>query len=765
MKNKKQVIRLLTLILICVIFFFVIVAAFYVVSMHKQDLIEEAKYKGLYSTTKVKDLYDIDLDEMKKKATKIKEEVDAQEFSSEEEFITYFGHDVFGKAENGIGIARYFKGDKEYRSNGLEFTGIEHEMVKKYKNYRSIMCLGVINDHDISLTFVTYLIPLKDTTYADTLVLFFNREAVIPDSHETVLDNPKSELTVVTSNEGEIVSYYENSILPDSDSYLHANILEKLMPIINDDPELQILSQAMKNGRDISYQFKYNGKDYILSLSSILDNSAPIFGVYTIYALENIQSVGTEMTEVLAILIVIVSFLSIGFMVMSYFTKKRIKETIFDENATANLDFANETKFVKTATEILERNPSSKFAVIVANIKHYDYLYEQIGNEAISDGLKAIKTMLDKCMQLEETLGYLGNGRFIMLIHYRDEEMLAERLKDFNFIGQSVYFKGEKNFTTSLYGGIYPTEKKITPNVSKMIELAISAQKANEYEYDYYEFRIYNESIYQSSVLNDYIELNMEKALVNHDYKVFYQPKQNIGTEGIDGAEALVRWYNPEIDDYMVPGIFIPLFESNKFIIQLDHYVFEEVLKFIVDARENNISICPISVNVSRITASQQDFADYYIQLKDKYQVGKNIIMIEFTESFAYEDYFRLRDIITKLHQHGFKCSIDDFGSGFSSYNILKELPMDEIKLDRFFVKTGFSKDRDQMVLKSVIELGKELHMKVTQEGVENIDQFNNLKKLGCHVIQGYLYSKPLTLPDFISFLEKKNVIKKDKDD
>lgn len=117
---------------------------------------------------------------------------------------------------------------------------------------------------------------------------------------------------------------------------------------------------------------------------------------------------------------------------------------------------------------------------------------------------------------------------------------------------------------------------------------------------------------------------------------------------------------------------------------------------------------------------------------------------IEFTESFAFEDYERLRETVSILHKNGFKCSIDDFGSGFSSYNILKELPMDEIKLDRFFIIKGYSDERDLKVLSSVIKLGRELNMKVTQEGVETKDQLMLLKKLGCNVIQGFYYSKPL---------------------
>ena len=243
----------------------------------------------------------------------------------------------------------------------------------------------------------------------------------------------------------------------------------------------------------------------------------------------------------------------------------------------------------------------------------------------------------------------------------------------------------------------------------------------------------------------------MEKALENREFKVFYQPKYNIDSDRPDGCEALVRWYNSERDEYMQPGVFLPLFEANRFIIKLDHYVYERVCEYMVEAVQNGQDLYPVSVNVSRITAFEPDFLNFYVSVKKKYNVADGFIMIEFTESFANEDYDTLREMVSVLHKNGFKCSIDDFGSGYSSYNILKALPMDEIKLDRFFIMKGISQDRDYKVLSSIISLAKSLNMKVTQEGVETGEQ------LSCNVIQGYYYSKPLVQYDYISFLSQKS--------
>ena len=248
-------------------------------------------------------------------------------------------------------------------------------------------------------------------------------------------------------------------------------------------------------------------------------------------------------------------------------------------------------------------------------------------------------------------------------------------------------------------------------------------------------------------------------AVAEEQFYVFYQPKYNIQEKQPDGCEALIRWYNPERDEYMKPDVFLPLFEANGFIVKLDHYVFEQVCLYIEDAVMNGLPLVPVSVNVSRMTAIAGDFIQFYSQTKKKHNIADHFITLEFTESFAYEDYEVLRDTVGLLHQCGFKCSIDDFGSGFSSYNILKELPMDEIKLDRFFIKKGFSHDRDLKVLSSVISLARELRMKVTQEGVETQGELELLKSLGCQVIQGYFYSKPLALVDYTGFLENDKII------
>lgn len=760
MSNKKELIKVISRVLLCMVFFLIITISFGALFMYKDDVESEALFRGKYYTDEMCALYQEGLDNHKRKVQRIQDDVNQQEFTDRQEFLDYFSRVILSSETDGAPkYGRFYIDGVEYKSDGVKYEESENSKITSNVNSHEVMCLGVIgSDRQFSVETIAYIVPLKNNEFADCLILFYIETEIVPEDTDLDLSKfPVSEMSLIASREGEVLSFIEVTN-NQFDLHTHSLIYDKLTTIIGDKDLIDEVTRSVYSGKTQSFPFKLNGGSYILSAATIKNNGLTTFTIITIFSLDNIHSIGSSLTDTVLVLLIIFSLLIIGLLVYSIITRNKIQRIKVDNDTHSVLNIAKEEKFIKTANDILIRNPATTFAIIVADIKHYEYTLEQLGEDNIFDGLKRVKNLLVKSLQLEETIGYLNNGRFVFLIHYRDDEILQERIKHMTLLAGSQAFKGGKGASINIYGGIYSTDRKITPNVGKMIELAISAENATEYPCDFLEFRMYNETIHESVVQNDYIELNMEHALEHKDFKVFFQPKQNIATGLVDGCEALVRWYNPEINDYMQPGVFIPLFESNMFIIKLDHYVFESVCEYINDAIENSMPLCPISVNVSRITASQPDFLRFYINMKDKYNIANNFITIEFTESFAFEDYKSLRDIITSLHQHGFKCSIDDFGSGFSSYNILKELPMDELKLDRFFIKQGFSNERDLMVLSSVIELGKELHMKVVQEGVETIEQFNLLKSLGCHTIQGFLYSKPLVVTDFIAFLNQKKV-------
>ena len=244
------------------------------------------------------------------------------------------------------------------------------------------------------------------------------------------------------------------------------------------------------------------------------------------------------------------------------------------------------------------------------------------------------------------------------------------------------------------------------------------------------------------------IEAKMEKALNNNEFVFYLQPKFNCQGNQLFGAEALVRW----IDDngqMIMPGDFIPLFERNGFIIKLDEYIFESVCKYIANRIQLNLPIIPISINISRLHLFQSNFVDKYLKIKNKYSIPDKILELEITENILIDNLHATQKVITRLQEHGFICSIDDFGSGYSSLNSLKDLPFDIIKLDKLFLDNSYNIKKSQEIVKSIITMAKNIDILTVGEGVETDEQLEFLQLAGCDIIQGYIFSKPISVEDF----------------
>ena len=268
------------------------------------------------------------------------------------------------------------------------------------------------------------------------------------------------------------------------------------------------------------------------------------------------------------------------------------------------------------------------------------------------------------------------------------------------------------------------------------------------------------EDVNQEHIRRQRIEATMESALENGEFRLFLQPKYSIAHDRIDSAEALVRWFDPKKGTYTFPAEFISQLETNGFIARLDHYMFIQVCEYFKSATEKGEQVYPISVNVSRVTATQEDFLTYYIDNKKKYGIADDFLTLELTESFAIEDNARLFELVEALHKNGIRCSIDDFGSGYSSFDLLRKVKMDEIKIDRDLLTPGFDAQRDKTLHKMLIDLSRSFGMTVVQEGVETAEQFELVKELGCEVVQGYYYAKPIPLEEYRIFIKTNTSIR-----
>ncbi|GAA0752939.1 EAL domain-containing protein [Clostridium sartagoforme] len=245
------------------------------------------------------------------------------------------------------------------------------------------------------------------------------------------------------------------------------------------------------------------------------------------------------------------------------------------------------------------------------------------------------------------------------------------------------------------------------------------------------------------------IEKSLNKALEKGEFEIYLQPKYNSESDSIVGAEALARWNNRN-DGIVSPEVFIPILEKNKNIVKLDMYMFEEACKIINRWSKNNVSLVPISINISKITMSEND--NFVIDLKNiikKYDIDTRFLEIELTERIMFRETNKIVSIIKEIKKIGIKVSLDDFGAGYSSLNILKNIPIDIIKLDKLFLDKRDISEKGKIVIKNIINMANELGLEVVAEGVEFLEQSQFLKSVGCEVVQGYLYGKPMTIGEF----------------
>ena len=301
------------------------------------------------------------------------------------------------------------------------------------------------------------------------------------------------------------------------------------------------------------------------------------------------------------------------------------------------------------------------------------------------------------------------------------------------------------------YAGVYPVDNAFLP-IDQMCDRAHMALNRIKGRY-MTRFAYYDKAMRDQMIEEQMIVRNMEYALHEGQFFINLQPIYDVTTNGIAGAEALVRWqYNKGL---ISPGKFIPIFEKNGFIVRLDRFVWEEACKVLRAQIDAGLTPVPISVNLSRLNFYSQDLLEFLQSLIKKYELPTNLLKLEITESAYMDNPHQLIAMVRAFRGQGFSVLMDDFGSGYSSLSMLKDLPVDVLKIDMAFVQEVDKSSRAGAILESIVELGKHLRMDVVVEGVETKEQVDFLSKIGCHHIQGYYFSKPLDKEIFMGLVKR----------
>lgn len=383
-----------------------------------------------------------------------------------------------------------------------------------------------------------------------------------------------------------------------------------------------------------------------------------------------------------------------------------------------------------------------KFALVNFDINRFKIINDSFGHQKGDEVLKDIFNVVNKWVRSDEPLTRYSADQFYTLLSFQDEAEVNERIKDLN--KRLHHLKYTK--TVKFYFGVYfITERK--DSIDRMGEFACIAKHkikgSNEGFISYFDdnarIRILEE---------EQIEKTMYDALNNEEFLVYLQPKYTIVEEQISGAEALVRWNNGS-GNLVSPGFFIPVFEKNGFIIELDLYMLKKVCKIQKDWLDKGYKPLPVSVNVSRIHFANPNLAEIIKSTVDEYEVPHELIEIELSESAFLQNKQVLIRTVTLLREYGFLVSMDDFGAGYSSLNSLKDLPLDVVKLDGELFRITDEVERGQTVIRNTISMAKDLHMKVVAECIETREQVEFLCDVGCDIIQGFYYAKPMPVDQF----------------
>ncbi|MDX5609490.1 GGDEF domain-containing protein [Clostridioides difficile] len=416
----------------------------------------------------------------------------------------------------------------------------------------------------------------------------------------------------------------------------------------------------------------------------------------------------------------------------------------------------NKEKFRKDSMYILKNYYQDNFYLVQLAVNKFKYINEMFGYSEGNKILIHISQVLNNNTNKYEICARMDNDHFILLIACNTEDELLNRLSKINKEICNLITTNSSKYKIVMSSGIYKiTKKDDIKKIDLLIDRANIAAKSKKEKYEH-SYSFFNEDTRNRLYKEKRLEDNMNKALEKGEFIVYYQPKYSLGdVNEIEGAEALIRWNSPEFG-FISPIDFIPLFEKNGFIVNIDMFVFEEVCKTLNKWINKGYTPVPISVNMSRVHLYRDNFIENITDLISKYNISPEFIELELTESVVFDNLNILIDIMKKIKEIGFLISMDDFGSGYSSLNLLKDLSFDILKLDRGFLIETTDTKRGKIIISKIVEMAKAIDIKVICEGVETYEQVEFLKEIGCDKVQGYLFAKPMVLDEFEKHLNFK---------
>lgn len=446
------------------------------------------------------------------------------------------------------------------------------------------------------------------------------------------------------------------------------------------------------------------------------------------------------------------TFLSVLILVYLFIVQKNHLKELNDIAYVDSLTGASNRKSFKLKAEEILKTADTSYAFLLLDIDKFKVLNDTFGYGCGDLVLINIANIIRKNLKGGEIFGRCESDEFFLLVHYTDDKTLEDRA--LTLIGQiETQFKTQisDSYRLVICVGINVISNH-QESVNSICDRARHAHRLikgmDESGVSFYDEEIRNKILEEKEVEN-----KMHAALRNNEFLLYLQPKYYLDNESIYGVEALVRWKKEDFP-IIYPDKFIPVFEKDGFITKLDMYMLEKSCQTIRGWIDEGIEPIPVSINFSRLHLKNSNFVEEIFRVVEQYEIPPELIEVELTESTMLNNEEVLVDMLSHLHERGLTLSMDDFGSGYSSLGLLKNLPVDVIKLDRTFFVDYCELDRAVTVVSGIISMAKKLGIKTVAEGVETKEQILFLKELGCDIVQGYYYAKPMAVAELTEILK-----------
>lgn len=536
-------------------------------------------------------------------------------------------------------------------------------------------------------------------------------------------------------------------ISSDHDSYNEASNYYRMVYLSNADAAKD-LENNIKDNKSGLIEIKLNKKDLFTAYTPVEE----VHDWYLITSIEN-SAVIPNANSVIHLFYVVLCIVAASFAVILLYNMqlKRKQQQYLERLAFVDTVTGGDTytKFTADWSRLLEESGSKKYAILVFDIDGFHYINRFYGFETGDNVLKEIYAICQEHLGETERIARVSADQFVVALENDNPSWL-----------ETVLCKGVKLGEINVYfsAGIYPVKDK-SEGISLMIDkatLASAEAKGKRFK----KIGVYSEEFDKRMTGNEQLKQEIDEALERSEFVPFFQPKVDIYTNELVGAEALARWIK-EDGSVIPPSVFIPISEQTDMIRLIDWMIFEKTLQFLRENLDRGIPCVPISVNFSRSNLLDDGFLQKMRENLEKYQVPGEFVEVELTETTIFDNSEMINAFIAELHKLNLTVSMDDFGSGYSSLNMLKDVDIDVLKIDQAFLRSESGNDKQQVIFETIAQMAKKLKLQTVVEGVETPENVNSMRKTECAVAQGYFYSKPMRMEAFQHCYEEGRVLEK----